>query len=462
MRPISFGKPGRMGTAKLVLSARKKNNGFTVCEGGPAVNEKGEPGYWGIRFCVLTGGAKQCGVHKVMTWKKYPCAPVCEECLKIVDGVLTPAYFRRYPEIRRYFDWAQRAFENKQPAPTAVWDADEGAPKIIRERAVDEITTFCNCVDYETEALTKRGWLRGQEITDKDEILTKNIDTGALEWQHPSKLNHYPDYNGPLVQFESKTLSAVTTPNHRWMVSDKKGKTICVTSASLSRNGDHKIHRTGGWCEPDGQYSDDFLELAGWFLTDGSLGSDTSIRIYQTKENNVARIDKLFERLDIGVKRYVSRGAVVWQFCANPRRPSNPDLNRSVRSSPTGKLGPKGNTEADYYKAGVGEELDAIVARRLGVVTPVVAAFRKRRSIAAPIGQRPDGKGYALRLRQLFPDRILTPTFVTTLSRRQAEALLAVMLLGDGTRKKTNHCVSFYTRSSDSASAVQMLAVALS
>lgn len=142
-KPYNFGRPAAMGAPKIVLTNRKKSTGFTVAENGPARNKKGEPGYWGIRFCVLIGGAKECGVEKIMEWKKYPCAPVCKACVEIVANVLGPAYFKSYPEVKDYHKWGTRMIESAKAAgqlmvraPCAVWDAAEGAPKIIRERGV--------------------------------------------------------------------------------------------------------------------------------------------------------------------------------------------------------------------------------------------------------------------------------------------------------------------------------------
>lgn len=148
-KPINFGVPGRMGVPKLVLTSRKKNAGFTFAEDGPAEFE-GKPGYWGVRFCLLTGGAKRCGVNgdgvsnKVMEWKKYPCPPVCAECLKVVDGVLKPAYFRRYPEIKDFFKWGEKRHQRGEPCPSVVWDAARGEKRVTRLRMCEEISAFLN------------------------------------------------------------------------------------------------------------------------------------------------------------------------------------------------------------------------------------------------------------------------------------------------------------------------------
>jgi hypothetical protein len=57
---------------------------------------------------------------------------------------------------------------------------------------------FWGCVDTETEALTRRGWMRHNEIQADDEILTLNPVTDAIEWQ-PATVNVY-DYSGQMGQ----------------------------------------------------------------------------------------------------------------------------------------------------------------------------------------------------------------------------------------------------------------------
>jgi hypothetical protein len=150
-KPMNFGKPAGMGAAKIVTTNRKKNAGFTVCEGGPAVDDDGREGYWGIRFCITVGGRKRCGEEKIISWKGRPTSPVCKACCDAVEQVLTPAYFRRFPEIRDYHKWGQEMIRRKQPVPSVVWDADAGMPKIVRERG------FLN-YDMELASLLNNGF----------------------------------------------------------------------------------------------------------------------------------------------------------------------------------------------------------------------------------------------------------------------------------------------------------------
>ena len=146
MKPIGFGRGGGMGTPKMVLTSRKKNAGFTKCPGGPARDPHGNEGYWGIRFCILVGGAKVCGSDKLTTWgkKNYPCAPVCRQCCEVVENLLNPAYDRRYPEMKEYFKWGGKKVENHEPAPSAVWDAASQSVRLTRLRGGCEYSAFLN------------------------------------------------------------------------------------------------------------------------------------------------------------------------------------------------------------------------------------------------------------------------------------------------------------------------------
>lgn len=234
-------------------------------------------------------------------------------------------YFDGYPAIRRWHNRAIRDGERTHMAKT-LWG---------RRRFLDpqrHRNEFFNCLDDKTEALTKRGWVGGFDLTADDVLLTKNAETGRLEWQKPTELKRWPDYEGPLVEFRSRSFNAVSTPNHRWLVYDKRtGRNVCKTTAELSPWGDHRIHRTGVY-EPDAlvpQQEDrkwiDFVELCGWFLTDGGFfmsGTNKTrptAMIYQSERGNpekVKRIDALLDRLQAVTGRYVteSTGQVQWRL----------------------------------------------------------------------------------------------------------------------------------------------------
>lgn len=134
-KPYMFGRPGLMGSAKIVLTNRKSSVGFTVAEQGPAVDDKGRRGYQGIRFCILIGGQQQCGLEKITQWKRRECPPVCKRCVESVENILGKAYNKRYPEIPEYFNWVFKCLDQYDGrVPCMVWDPEAGRPRITRWR----------------------------------------------------------------------------------------------------------------------------------------------------------------------------------------------------------------------------------------------------------------------------------------------------------------------------------------
>jgi len=264
-----------------------------------------------------------------------------------------------------------------------------------RIRSKVRYTVAKNCVDYETEALTKRGWVKGPDLTLADEILTKNAETGALEWQKPTDIKLFPDHEGPMMEFRSNTFSAVTTPDHRWLVTDRKaGKDVCKTSASLSKWGDDSIHRTGTYAAPmTSKWGKEFVELCGWFLTDGSM------RIYRWKDGTT-----------------ITPSAQVFQ---------------SERANP------------------------AKLARMKACVTALDAVAHSHKDKAECVSFRlnPD---VSWELHRLFPDRVLTSEFLLTLTAEELTLLRETMIAGDGSRDKKGRA-KFVCRDEDRRDAFQFL-----
>lgn len=275
-----------------------------------------------------------------------------------------------------------------------VQDQDQ-ASKINAQNAA------VNCLDFETEALTKRGWLRGPELTLKDELLTKSPKTGLLEWRRPTDLMVFPTYDGPLIEFRSKSFHAVTTPQHRWLITKNRTNEVTeTTSDKISLYGDDRIHRTGIYQCAASEFESDIVELAGWWLTDGYVkktrrvegreglrgpkSKGTKFGLCQSeraKPHHVARIDALLQR--IGIKpsrRLIERTqCVYWEFFC-------PALER---------------------------------------------------------------------VRKLCPNRTLTMDFLTRIAAIQAQVLLGTMLDGDGHRGTKT---TFVCRAREGAEAFQVLA----
>jgi len=239
-------------------------------------------------------------------------------------------YFEGYPRVRA---WQDRVLRDAKRAPFAktIWG---------RRRFLDpekKRNEFYNCLDFETEALTRRGWVRGPDLTMDDEILTKNPASGVLEWQAPSDLRVFAPEDRELVEFKSRSFHAVSTDDHRWWVYSKGAKRdVERRTSTISRHGDDRIHRTGRYVGPEsGPFSDDFVELAGWWLTDGGIQktrrvydrpgksgpkpSGVSLKLYQSETANAhkaARIESLLGRMGIEFSKHPNEesGVAMWYF----------------------------------------------------------------------------------------------------------------------------------------------------
>ena len=242
------------------------------------------------------------------------------------------AYFTRYPGMQVFIE-KQHIFAERNGYVATLFGMKR--PIIVNESTKDLFDDYgqpaywkniaVNCYDRETEVLTKnRGWINGFDLEVGDVLLTKNVETGKAEWHPAEEVKKFPDYTGPMIEFNSNSFSAMTTPAHEWLVDQhhsKQGrqKNLIRTSTQIKPNHGYKIHRTAEW---DGAatetYSTDFVRLCGWFLTDGcgtkpgKKKASTRASVFQTKSKHVVRIDALFTRLGIETTRREKDGNVVW------------------------------------------------------------------------------------------------------------------------------------------------------
>lgn len=79
------------------------------------------------------------------------------------------------------------------------------------------------CHDTETELMTKRGWIRHDQIVYGDEAGTMNPDTGKFEWQAIQQV-HKSQYDGEMIRLKNNhTLDMLVTPNHRMYAAKRMG-----------------------------------------------------------------------------------------------------------------------------------------------------------------------------------------------------------------------------------------------
>ncbi len=149
------------------------------------------------------------------------------------------------------------------------------------------------CVDAETEILTVRGWKTFDALREGEEVLTYNHVTGLSEWQQVQEVCVFPAKPRELILMEGKGHSSLTTPNHRWPVVNRNGGRLWKTTETLAMGNRVPL---GAMCSDlprEAKYTDAFVELVGWFWTEGTVRPERTIRLCQSRKNidNVERID---------------------------------------------------------------------------------------------------------------------------------------------------------------------------
>lgn len=76
------------------------------------------------------------------------------------------------------------------------------------------------CVDHETEALTKRGWLSVHEINEDDIILSMDPSDGKLKWSKIFEIFRNEKYDDLMFHLQGSTIDALVTPGHKFLTSN--------------------------------------------------------------------------------------------------------------------------------------------------------------------------------------------------------------------------------------------------
>lgn len=154
------------------------------------------------------------------------------------------------------------------------------------------------CVTTDTEILTTEGWKSFSELTGGEIVLQYDKDSDSTCWG-PLLNIHSGHYEGEMYLWDSENISACVTPNHRWFYETERGK----KGEGLQKDLPKKIKIPLARAKEEGKqlFSNDEMELAGWFLADGSMHSNgRAICIYQSRNNPKFKyLENLFTRLGI-------------------------------------------------------------------------------------------------------------------------------------------------------------------
>ena len=254
------------------------------------------------------------------------------------------------------------------------------------------------CVDMETEALTQRGWVKGDQINVDDQVLSYDMSDGSLKWS-PVVDIYFERYEGNMFHLKNRKIDALVTPGHKFVtqrgiapVDDLKVSDQIILNSSIVEAPDDRV------------YSDAFVELLGWFVTEGSVEEFPRVRseekgyqvvFYQSLSANPSKC----ERID--------------KACAQIKQEN--------------------------------QELNVSCIKRGGI-----NAYRANLTLARKLVSCIDGSDLSA--------KIIKPEVILSLTSEQRSLLLSVMLLGDGT-KNSNTTFQYVQKSSAHMDSFVMLAV---
>lgn len=162
-----------------------------------------------------------------------------------------------------------------------------------------------DCVDEDTEILTKSGWKYHWDLSESDDVLTLNHETGMSEWNQVEEVRRFEVQDEELVKLEGKEFSAFTTKNHRWPVTHAKtGERSWTVTDNLYRHDKIQVAAPHAGLPSEQKYSDAFVETVAWGYTEGGIALDMDwetvhrLTIYQkTSSANCARMRDAFTKV---------------------------------------------------------------------------------------------------------------------------------------------------------------------
>jgi len=204
-------------------------------------------------------------------------------------------------------------------------------PKDVLMAQVEQYMTMVNgnsamgelnhpdCVNAsESMICTKEGWKFFSDISNNEEILTLNNETGKIEIQIIDEKIYEP-YKGKMYRFKSKNnLDITVTENHRFLL-DKKNKKEYYTAKEIIENknnifysGKYKILKNGDW---NGDYKE-FFTLDG--VDKNSLGINCTINLVEKYTNPISiKSEDWFAFMGIYLSEGHSTGAKSDQYKLN-------------------------------------------------------------------------------------------------------------------------------------------------
>jgi hypothetical protein len=151
------------------------------------------------------------------------------------------------------------------------------------------------CMSSDTEVLTKRGWLTQDQVEVGDETLAIDPATGLSGWQVIEGVFR-EHRRRTMLAMESRVHSSLTTPDHRWLITDHLGRRDWRTTETLGYGHSIPLAAQRVDLPQDQKYTDAFVELVAWFWTEGwthAQGGCVNAYLAQSRRVNPAFSERI-------------------------------------------------------------------------------------------------------------------------------------------------------------------------
>lgn len=133
------------------------------------------------------------------------------------------------------------------------------------------------CMDTETEVLSRRGWLRWDQVEVGDEAFTMSPVTGLGEWDAVTDVFR-EHRKRTMISMEGASHSSLSTPDHRWLVKSASSPDLGFkTTATLDAHDQLPCFAVRGDAPIEAKYGDDFVEEAARYWVDQDSIGDKDV-----------------------------------------------------------------------------------------------------------------------------------------------------------------------------------------
>lgn len=169
------------------------------------------------------------------------------------------------------------------------------------------------CVDTLTEALTRKGFKKWDEIDLTDELLTLGLD-GVTRWSKVKEV-FSNDVTTTMYEYDTRNFNAFTTENHRWIVHDGKGGHEMTTSKNLAVRNRFIPKCVTNSVNDVKSLNDDYVRLLAWVFAEGNYARQVSRKTGKEKgwtigitQSEKANSDKCSE-----IRRVLASNGIRWK-----------------------------------------------------------------------------------------------------------------------------------------------------